>query len=69
MFRYHVYQLQEDGPGTEELEDEELAAANHWVLPCRDFHGIWEALVFDEEIKTRVVHSLIVLYLNIHTVA
>jgi len=51
---YHVYQLQEDGPGTEELDDEDLAAANHWILPSRDFDGVWESLVFDEDIKTRV---------------
>ena len=28
----HVFQLHEDGPATEELE-EDIAAANHWLLP------------------------------------
>ena len=51
---YHVYQLQEGGPGMEELEDEDLAAASHWILPSRDFDGMWESLVFDEDIKNKV---------------
>ncbi|XP_052817296.1 pachytene checkpoint protein 2 homolog [Mya arenaria] len=55
VFHYHVYQLQEDGPGTEELDEEDLAAANHWILPSRDFHGLWDSLVFDEDIKTRLL--------------
>lgn len=52
--KLHVFQLQEDGPGMEELDDEDLAAASHWLLPSSDFDGLWESLVFDEEIKARV---------------
>jgi hypothetical protein len=52
--QYHVFQLQEGGPGMEELEDEDLAAASHWILPSRDFDGMWESLVFDEDIKNKV---------------
>ncbi|KAL5020851.1 hypothetical protein ScPMuIL_000006 [Solemya velum] len=52
----HVFQLHEDGPGSEELDGEELAAANHWLLPSSDFHGIWENLVFDEDIKGQLLH-------------
>jgi len=47
----HVYQLSADGPAQEELEDEDLSAASHWVLPATEFNGLWESLVFDEEIK------------------
>lgn len=52
---YHVYQLQEGGPGLEELGDEDLAAASHWIMPSRDFDGLWESLVFDEDIKTKLL--------------
>ena len=52
--RYHVYQLHQGGAESEELEDEDLAAANHWILPSKDFDGIWESLVFDENIKEKV---------------
>ncbi len=50
----HVYQLQEDGPGQEELDDEDLAAANHWLLPSADFSGLWDSLVFDSSVKAQV---------------
>ena len=50
----HVYQLQEDGPGQEELDDEDLAAANHWLLPSSDFAGLWNSLVFDSDVKSQV---------------
>lgn len=52
----HVYQLHDDGPGTEELDDEELAAANHWLLPSTDFHGMWDSLVFDDDIKRNLLN-------------
>lgn len=34
----HVFQLHDDGPATEELE-EDIAAANHWLLPCGIHHS------------------------------
>lgn len=52
----HTYQLQDDGPGTEELDDEDLAAANHWLLPSTDFHGMWDSLVFDDDIKGNLLN-------------
>ena len=30
----HVFQLSTDGPAMEELEDEDMAAASHWLLPA-----------------------------------
>ena len=30
---FHVYQLHDDEPGSEELEDD-ISAANHWMLPA-----------------------------------
>ena len=51
-----MYQLQEDGPGQEELDDEDLAAANHWLLPSSDFAGLWNSLVFDSDVKSQVIN-------------
>ena len=34
----HVFQLHDDGPATEELE-EDIAAANHWLLPCGIYYS------------------------------
>lgn len=53
-----MYQLHEDGPAQEELDDEDLAAANHWLLPSSDFKGLWESLIFDSSIKQQVVLKL-----------
>ncbi|XP_034030854.1 pachytene checkpoint protein 2 homolog [Thalassophryne amazonica] len=52
----HVFALNEDGPSTLSLEDdEELSAANHWLLPAAEFHGIWDSLVYDDGVKTQLL--------------
>lgn len=51
----HVFQLHDDGPATEELE-EDIAAANHWLLPSEDFHGVWESLIFDSDVKAQLIN-------------
>ncbi|XP_013381834.1 pachytene checkpoint protein 2 homolog [Lingula anatina] len=55
FFLIHVYQLNEDGPASEELDEEDLAAASHWLLPTRDFDGLWDSLVFDSDIKNQLL--------------
>ncbi|CAH1779925.1 unnamed protein product [Owenia fusiformis] len=52
----HVYQVHKGGPAQEDLdEEEELAAANHWLLPSSDFQGMWENLIFDSHIKRELL--------------
>uniref|UniRef100_A0A665UGQ4 Pachytene checkpoint protein 2 homolog n=1 Tax=Echeneis naucrates TaxID=173247 RepID=A0A665UGQ4_ECHNA len=52
----HIYTLNEDGPSTLSLEDdEELSAANHWLLPAAEFNGIWESLVYESGVKTQLL--------------
>lgn len=52
----YIFTLNDDGPSTLNLdEEEELSAANHWLLPAADFHGIWESLIYDEGIKTQLL--------------
>ncbi|XP_061444462.1 pachytene checkpoint protein 2 homolog isoform X2 [Rhineura floridana] len=50
----HIFHLNEEGPSAENLEaeDEAIVAANHWVLPTVEFHGLWESLIYDAEIKS-----------------
>ncbi|XP_035147744.1 pachytene checkpoint protein 2 homolog isoform X1 [Callithrix jacchus] len=52
----HIFQLNEDGPSSENLEEEteNIIAANHWVLPAAEFHGLWDSLVYDVEVKSHV---------------
>uniref|UniRef100_A0A8C5MK42 Pachytene checkpoint protein 2 homolog n=1 Tax=Leptobrachium leishanense TaxID=445787 RepID=A0A8C5MK42_9ANUR len=52
----NVFHLSEDGPSTENLEEnEDLVAANHWHLPSVHFHGLWESLIFDSEVKCNLL--------------
>lgn len=52
----HVYQLHSDGPATEELEGDDMSAASHWLLPSQEYHGMWESLVFDSDVKKQLLH-------------
>lgn len=38
--------------------EEELSMANHWILPSIDFHGLWESLIYDIDIKENVSNLL-----------
>lgn len=56
--RYHVYRLNRDGVQVECMDTgekcEEEAAANHWLLPSADFHGLWDSLIYENGIKENV---------------
>ncbi|XP_063692353.1 pachytene checkpoint protein 2 homolog [Bolinopsis microptera] len=51
--RYHVYQLYHEEPGSEEIEQsgENITTAVHWLLPSAQFQGLWDNLIFDQDIK------------------
>ena len=50
----HVYQLNEEGASEEGTdEDDEVVACQQWVLPSREFHGLWPTLIYDHAIKVR----------------
>ncbi|XP_068180236.1 pachytene checkpoint protein 2 homolog [Antennarius striatus] len=52
----HVFSLNEEGASILCLEDdEELSAANQWLLPAAEFHGIWESLVYENGIKMQLL--------------
>uniref|UniRef100_A0A8C2CYJ7 Pachytene checkpoint protein 2 homolog n=1 Tax=Cyprinus carpio TaxID=7962 RepID=A0A8C2CYJ7_CYPCA len=52
----HIFSLNDDSPSMLALEEEEeLSAANHWLLPAAEFHGIWESLIYEEGIKTQLL--------------
>jgi len=54
----HVFSLTETGPENELLEggEEELAAANHYMLPSLEFDGLWESLVYDSNVKSELLN-------------
>ncbi|XP_029897597.1 pachytene checkpoint protein 2 homolog isoform X3 [Aquila chrysaetos chrysaetos] len=53
----HIFHLNEEGPSSENLEqeNEDIIAANHWVLPAAEFHGLWESLIYDTEVKSHLL--------------
>lgn len=53
----HIFHLNEEGPATENLEEEneDLVAANHWQLPSAEYHGLWESLIYESEIKSHLL--------------
>jgi len=54
----HVFALNEGGPQNEQLEgnEEELAAASHFMLPNEEFDGLWESLLYDSKIKSELLN-------------
>ncbi|XP_056618756.1 pachytene checkpoint protein 2 homolog isoform X1 [Triplophysa dalaica] len=52
----YIFSLNDEVPNTLTLEEEEeLSAANHWLLPSAEFHGIWECLIYEDNIKTQLL--------------
>ncbi|XP_078433621.1 pachytene checkpoint-like protein [Wolffia australiana] len=51
----HVYQLCEEGPGEELSGEDDLASFNEWMLPAKEFDGLWESLVYETGLKRRLL--------------
>ncbi|RWR97055.1 pachytene checkpoint protein 2 [Cinnamomum micranthum f. kanehirae] len=51
----HVFQLNEEGPGEELSGDELLSSFNEWVLPAKEFDGMWESLIYETGLKKRLL--------------
>ncbi|KAK9433905.1 P-loop containing nucleoside triphosphate hydrolase protein [Lipomyces doorenjongii] len=65
-FDVHVYELRDQvesfAPDLElspvTIDDEGTVAATVSELPCRNIDGLWESLVFDDDIKHRLLHFM-----------
>ncbi|KAJ0180905.1 hypothetical protein K1T71_002990 [Dendrolimus kikuchii] len=59
QFKYHVVKLNGVGSEIDTMTDtstgEEFSVAQMWALPARDFHGLWESLVYDSNLKEDTV--------------
>ncbi|KAL7138897.1 hypothetical protein ABFS83_09G013800 [Erythranthe nasuta] len=51
----HVFQLSEEGPCEELSNDGQLASFNEWILPAKEFDGMWESLIYDYGLKQRLL--------------
>ena len=55
---YKCYKLVTLGPELEEIcqeGEEEIPAAQHWILPNIEFQGVWENLIYDTDIKRELL--------------
>ncbi|XP_059443055.1 pachytene checkpoint protein 2 homolog [Corylus avellana] len=51
----HVFQLSEEGPCEDLSGDGQLSTFNEWILPAREFDGMWESLIFESGLKQRLL--------------
>ncbi|KXJ75937.1 hypothetical protein RP20_CCG010685 [Aedes albopictus] len=51
--RMFTYLLNDEASEEETIQQDgdEIQIANHWLLPTRDFHGMWESLIYEEDMK------------------
>jgi pachytene checkpoint protein 2 len=58
----HVFSLSEEEPEADQLESpdgdggEDSSPCTQWVLPRRDFNGLWDSLVLEPGIKDRLLN-------------
>lgn len=58
--KFYSYTLHE-GEGEQETIDQggdEVQIANHWLLPAREFHGLWESLIYEESLKENLLNFM-----------
>ena len=55
--RLHVYRLSVDGASEEYTDESEesVSSCSQWVLPAKEFDGLWENLIYDIDIKQSLV--------------
>ncbi|KAK9812040.1 hypothetical protein WJX73_000394 [Symbiochloris irregularis] len=54
-FAIYVFQLCAEGPADSEDSEDGISAYREFELPAREFHGLWESLIYDEAVKQRLV--------------
>lgn len=35
-------------------ENDQSASSHHWILPSASFDGLWDTLIFDDNVQSRV---------------
>ncbi|XP_022198179.2 pachytene checkpoint protein 2 homolog [Nilaparvata lugens] len=63
LFQCHVYDLDASGPSVGTIttsgeggSSEERPAFNHWILPSADFDSLWDNLIYDCNIKEKLLN-------------
>ncbi|GFS43196.1 pachytene checkpoint protein 2 homolog [Nephila pilipes] len=53
--RYYLYTFNSSAPEIEETEDEQQISTQ-WILPTQEFHGLWDSLIYDSEVKDELLN-------------
>jgi hypothetical protein len=48
-------QLSEELAAEDDEGEDSVPSYRDWLLPCREFHGLWEALCYDANVKGRLL--------------
>ncbi|GKA02140.1 pachytene checkpoint protein 2 [Tanacetum coccineum] len=51
----HVYQLSEEGPCEDLDGDSQLSSFSEWMLPAKEFDGMWDSLIYESGLKQRLL--------------
>ncbi|PKU81647.1 pachytene checkpoint protein 2 homolog isoform X1 [Dendrobium catenatum] len=51
----HVFQLSEEGPGEDSSGGDVLSSFSEWLLPAKEFDGLWESLIYETGLKQRLL--------------
>uniref|UniRef100_A0A0C9RRB7 Trip13 protein n=1 Tax=Fopius arisanus TaxID=64838 RepID=A0A0C9RRB7_9HYME len=59
-FRYFVYRLALEEAATETMQSDsqELPVASHWLLPAKEFNGVWENLCYTSSVKENLLNFI-----------
>ncbi len=51
----HVFQLSEEGAADDDATEDAVSVYREWMLPAREFHNLWDSLLYEEDIKSRLL--------------
>ncbi|XP_068306037.1 pachytene checkpoint protein 2 homolog [Pyrus communis] len=51
----HVFQLSEEGACEDISGDGQPSTFNEWILPAKEFDGMWESLIYESGLKQRLL--------------
>ncbi|XP_067933076.1 pachytene checkpoint protein 2 homolog [Watersipora subatra] len=55
-YQIHIFQMTNARYITGDWEEDETVTAKHWILPNREFHGIWDTLIFESTVKEDILN-------------
>ena len=57
--KVHVYRLHDDGPVSEELDEEcDVSAANHWILPSGEYSTMLHVKNYNDLDNSNFMHMI-----------